>query len=268
MTDPFLADESVGLARVVELAEKRYFSRLTFPEVRRALQALSDLYVHRRDRLARTGALDTEGKRSAFGFFYGSLHYALIEQLVEALGGAAREVESIVELGCGTGTPGAAWALACQPRAKVVAYDIDEWAVREARWWFGTLGVSGSVQRLDVSRFDVARTVGTTATASAMGRRALLLAYVLNEVEPRVRDHLLLCAREWVAKGGVLLVVEPLAKGVAPWWDDWTAAFAGPTARADEWHFPVRLPDRLRLMDKAAGLDHRELGARSLFVRP
>ena len=33
----------------------------------------------------------------------------------------------------------------------------------------------------------------------------------------------------------------------------------------DEWRFAVDLPPLVRLLDKAAGLDHRELTLRSLY---
>ena len=46
--------------------EARHLGRLTFQEVRRALQALSSLYVERRGRLASGAALESEGKRAAF----------------------------------------------------------------------------------------------------------------------------------------------------------------------------------------------------------
>ena len=36
--------------------------------------------------------------------------------------------------------------------------------------------------------------------------------------------------------------------------------------RADRWRFTAELPERLRLLDRAAGLDHRELTARSLYL--
>jgi hypothetical protein len=37
------------------------------------------------------------------------------------------------------------------------------------------------------------------------------------------------------------LVVEPLARGVTPWWGDWTRTFAI-GGWADEWKFDVPLP--------------------------
>ena len=36
--------------------------------------------------------------------------------------------------------------------------------------------------------------------------------------------------------------------------------------RADEWKVPVELPPLLRLFDKAAGLNHRELRFRTLYL--
>jgi hypothetical protein len=36
--------------------------------------------------------------------------------------------------------------------------------------------------------------------------------------------------------------------------------------RADEWRFRVPLPDVVARLDRAAGLDHRELTCRSLWI--
>jgi hypothetical protein len=63
-----------------------------------------------------------------------------------------------------------------------------------------------------------------------------------------------------------VLVVEPLSKKVAPWWYAWCSAFEKTGGRADEWRFPSRLPPTLALLDKASGLDHRTLTARSLWL--
>ncbi len=60
-------------------------------------------------------------------------------------------------------------------------------------------------------------------------------------------------------------MVEPLARGVSPWWDEWEAAFRATGGRADEWRFRAELPPTLKLLDRAAGLDHAQLTARSLF---
>ena len=49
--------------------EARHLSELTFAEVRRGLQALSSLYVERRERLADGAALDGAGKRAAFALY-------------------------------------------------------------------------------------------------------------------------------------------------------------------------------------------------------
>jgi hypothetical protein len=47
-----------------------------------------------------------------------------------------------------------------------------------------------------------------------------------------------------------VLVVEPIAKKLSRWWDDWAEAFIAADGRSDEWRFPVVLPERLALMDK------------------
>ena len=52
--------------------EKRHLARLTFPEVRRALQALSSLYVQRRGRIGTGTAFEGAGKRAAFTSVFSS----------------------------------------------------------------------------------------------------------------------------------------------------------------------------------------------------
>ena len=61
-------------------------------------------------------------------------------------------------------------------------------------------------------------------------------------------------------------VIEPIARRLTSWWDEWAREWKAAGGREDEWRFAVELPDRLALMDKAAGLDHRELTGRSLWL--
>ena len=48
--------------------------------------------------------------------------------------------------------------------------------------------------------------------------------------------------------------------------DAFLTAFRAAGGRADTWRFKAVLPERMRLMDKAAGLHHQELTARSLWL--
>ena len=63
-----------------------------------------------------------------------------------------------------------------------------------------------------------------------------------------------------------MLVVEPLAKSIVPWWERWTAAFERAGGRADEWRWRVDLPAIVLKLDRAVGLDHREITGRSLWL--
>ncbi len=96
-----------------EALEARHRADLSFPEIRRALQALSSLYVERRERMRSGAVFDGKGKRAAFALYYGPLHFLLVREIVRALGPARRSPRRILDLGCGTGTAGAAWALEC-----------------------------------------------------------------------------------------------------------------------------------------------------------
>src|SRR5438128_1834984 len=65
--------------------EQRHLSTLNFSEVRRAVQALSSLYVERRDRLDSAAVFNGAGKRAAFSLFFGPLHFLLVREIVRAL---------------------------------------------------------------------------------------------------------------------------------------------------------------------------------------
>jgi hypothetical protein len=93
------------------------------------------------------------------------------------------------------------------------------------------------------------------------------VAFTVNELDDAGRELLLPRLLEAASRGTELLIVEPLAKRSLDWWSDWERRFRERGGRADEWRFTVELPQRLRLLDKAAGLDHRQLGARSLYLR-
>src|SRR6476620_6046075 len=116
----------------LQALENRHLANLTPSEAARALRALSSCYVERRSKLAKGGALEGAGKRAAFALFYGPLHFLLIREIVRALPGAADGARTLVDLGCGTGASGAAWASECRRRPEVVGIDRHPWALEEA----------------------------------------------------------------------------------------------------------------------------------------
>jgi SAM-dependent methyltransferase len=240
--------------------EARHLSELTFPEVTRALRALSTTYVQRRGRIAQGAALSGAGKRAAFALFYGPIHYLLVREIVGSLQGSTSlgpRNPTLVDLGCGTGASSAAWAHACAPRPKVVGVDRHPWAVKEAAETYRAFGLSYRASVGDVGRGDLPRE-GT----------AFLLAFVLNELEEAVREKLLARLVDRAMRGDRLLVVEPLAGFVAPWWRRWRTTVESSGGRADEWRVRTRLPAIVAKLDRAAGLDHREITGRSLWMSP
>ena len=237
--------------------EARHRAELTFPEVRRALQALSSLYVERRERMAGGGALEGRGKRAAFALYYGAMHFLLVREVVRALGPALAQPRSLVDLGCGTGTAGVAWALERRPPASVTGVDLSGWAISEARFTLQALGVAGTATR------------GDAALAGARDARdGRLAAFTVNELEEAAREGLLDRILAAGAAGAPVLIVEPISRRVSPWWPAWRKAFAGAGGREDDWRFRLRLPPSLALLAKAAGLDARELTCRSLSLSP
>ena len=242
--------------------ETRHLANLRVPEVTRALRALSSAYVERRRQTTTSpggrhvhGALDSAGKRAAFALFYAPLHFIAVSEVVRARGGDTPSPKTIVDLGCGTGAAGAAWALASQPSASVIGIDRHPWAIEEAQWTYQQLGVHGQARRGDVTKAMTIR-----------HGNSVLAAYVLNELPDEARTRVTTRLLETASHGGRVLVIEPIARSIVPWWDDMVARFASVGGQADEWRLPIDLPPLLEKFDRAAGLNHRELTFRSLFV--
>jgi hypothetical protein len=235
--------------------EERHLASLTLPEVRRALQALSSLYVERRGRLGRRDALAGRGKRAAFALFYAPLHFLVVRAIVRELGAAAPAPSRVVDLGSGTGAGGAAWACEAGRRSEVTGIDRNGWAIGEAQWNARALGLRAAFRRGDLSAFAI----------GAPGE-AIVAAYTVNELDDAGRAALLPRLLAASRAGSRVLVVEPIAKAPTPFWTDWSEAVGAAGGRDDAWRLPATLPDRMALLDRAAGLDHRVLTARSLFL--
>jgi SAM-dependent methyltransferase len=237
--------------------DERHRADLDFRELRRGIQALSFLYVERRDRLrSASGPLRGAGKRAAFAAFFGPLHFLTVRRVVRELGAASPAPARILDLGCGTGAAGAAWALEAGSPV-VLGYDLDSRFLEEARWTYRTLGVRGRVRRADLNRL---RLPG--------GKSSILLAFTANELGRDERSRLLGRLLASARRGSGLLVVEPISRRVAPWWREWSDAIRAAGGRSDEWRFKEALPESLRRLDRASGLDHGTLTARSSWISP
>jgi SAM-dependent methyltransferase len=240
----------------IEALAARHLTELRPSELTRALRALSGAYVQRRGE-ALTRSLDSAGKRAAFAMYYAPLHFLTVERIVSALGLHRSPPGTLLDVGCGTGAAGAAWALAGGRTTRVTGLDRHPWAVSEAQWTYRQLGVHGRARVGDLRRLP----------PLAPGT-AIIAAYVLNELPGDVRERLETVLLESVTADMQLLVVEPIARRVTPWWERTAARFTAVGARTDEWRFEVELPRRLAQLDEATGLRHEVLTARSLYWAP
>jgi len=235
--------------------EARHLADLRVPELTRALRALSSAYVERRHKVSSGATLDSAGKRAAFALFYAPLHFIATYHVVQALSATDARTRAIVDLGCGTGAAGAAWAVASGGSPAVRGIDRHPWAVEEARWTYQQLRVAGHAKQGDLVR-------------AAMPPRgsAVVAAYALNELPDESRQRVQTKLIDAARAGAAILVLEPIARSVTPWWDAAAEHVIGAGGRADRWRISVDLPPILRLLDRAAGLDHRELKIRSLYA--
>lgn len=248
--------------------DERHLADLTPSEVTRALRALSSCYVERREKLASGGALDGAGKRAAFALFYGPQHFFVTREVVRAVlpaneapapeavlppeGGSYTR---IIDLGCGTGTAGAAAALETGAKA-IEGFDVNPWAVREANWTYKAFGLSGRATVVNVTRLKIQAGPGSL----------VLAAYTINELPEDARGPMLARLLDAHDRGAAILLIEPIARRVNRWWGGWAKAFRAAGGRDDEWRFTSSLPPRQRALARAAGLDVQKLTARSLFL--
>ena len=235
--------------------EERHLRQLSFQEVRRAVQALSQIYVQKRDRLSTGAALGGAGKRAAFALFYGPIHLLFLRQVIEQLEVDASSVRSVLDLGCGTGVGAAAWALATKTTPRVTGVDINPWATGEALWTYRYFGLEAQTIKADASR-----ALRSTPADLIIG------AYTTNELSDEGRRELLKQLQSAAQKGSAVLIIEPIAKRQLPWWPKWCEALEALGGQSREWSLHLDMPDRLGLLDKASGLNHRVMKGRTLWV--
>jgi hypothetical protein len=235
--------------------ERRHLSELRVPEVTRALRALSSAYVERRQKVAEGATMDSAGKRAAFALFYGPLHFLIVRLVLAALH-ASQVPGTILDLGCGTGVAGAAWASAWTgPKPSIVGIDRHPWAVEEAKWTYRHFGLQAQVRRGALDRLP-----------SLDAGSGIVAGWVLNELSEDRRVTLERAILRAGQDGVSVLVLEPLSRAATPWWKETAARVCEIGGRADEWRFPIELPPLQRLLDRAAGLRHHELLARTLSM--
>jgi hypothetical protein len=248
MTDPRFDDW-------LEALQRRHLADLEFSQVTRAVRALSARYVERRTRLAERGGLDTAGKRAAYAVYYSPLHFLIVRSVVESLPASLPSGSTLADLGCGGGAAGAAWGSFLG--ADVIGVDTHPWAVAEAPHAYRAFGLKFDMRRAHVVHTPIARKA-----------KGIVLGWVVNELDAEARDALLGRLLEAAGRGVATLILEPIATRLVPWWPDWVEAFKRIGGRADEWRFPVTLPDWLARLDRAAGMRHDELTARSIYIAP
>lgn len=234
--------------------EAEHLADLTFAEVARALRALSSTYVERRSTLSGGAALSGTGKRAAFALFYGPLHFLLVRHIVSSLEAGQAAGRTIVDLGCGTGAAGAAWADACHAARHVIGIDRHPWSVKQAVRTYRRFGLKHRMLQVDLVEADWPRA------------EALVAAFALNELAAPARTAAIRRLIERGRRGESVLIVEPLARFVAPWWKQAASEVEAIGGRADEWRIRVELPEIVSKLDRAAGLDHREVTGRSIWL--
>ena len=249
-----------GIEKWADAVVARHTSNFSRPEFLKAVRALSARYVEQRAALPGRSVLDSAGKRAAFAGFYAPLHLLTAVLALRELEAGQPGPISILDLGCGTGVAGAAWALATSSPSRITGIDRNAWTLAEARWNWNALGLVGRVRRE-----DLVGALDQESRARDLGSRAIACGWSLNELpgdaRARTFDSLLRAA----SHGARVFVIEPIATSAAPWWPDWAARALSAGGRADSWRFTAPLPPLLAALDRDAGFDRDALTARSVY---
>lgn len=235
--------------------EAFYGQNLTFPEIRRALQALSTRYVQKRDKVHGHDKMGL-GHQAAFCLFYGALHGLIV---AETLGKLTPVLQlpsgaKILDLGCGNGICGAVWARLTPNPGPVHGIERQKWAVTATRQTYRQMGLKGLA------------TTGCFLKSKWPKADAILAAWALNELNTsereKVRSRMLLHQNQ----GGYLFVLEPISRAISPWWEKWGQPLLDQGANRGELKLNLSLPPLLAKLDKAAGMNHRQVKVRYLVA--
>ena len=255
---------ATGFTRWIADLDDRHLRDMTTSEVARALRALSSTYVERRARLSGRGAFDTAGKRAAYALYYAPRRFLTIAHILEHIGAPTGPIH-IIDVGCGTGAAGAAWAGHAGPGTSVLGVDVHPWAIEETRATYRAFGLNGQTRRSSALAAATAwkdgRTRGDTARATG-----LALSYVANELDADERAALLVTLLEAARRGTRVFVMEPLSRKTSPWWNGWVDAFERAGGRTDEWRVRIDPPATTLALGRATGLDAVEATGRTLWI--
>jgi hypothetical protein len=253
--------EASTLARFeswLDAAIRRYVPPLAFSEVRKGVQSLSSLYVERRQ-VGELGARSVQGdaKRAALASFYAPLHFLVTHAAIGELEPAAwPALRRAFDVGCGTGAVAAALACSLKTPPPLVLLDRSGWALAEARHTLRAFGIAAQTRRGVVPE----------ALPHAARGELMMLGWAVNELETPARARLLDALEAAAARGAALLMLEPLAGRIAPWWSEWAQRLAPYGARERIVKREIERPAWIARLDEAAGLDHRVVGARVLAL--
>ncbi len=233
----------------------RHTHALEFREIRQGVRALSSLWLERRagGELARR-AIEGQGKRAALATYFAPLHLLTLHHALQQFGDETLlGVRRIFDLGCGTGACGAAAGAALARPGSILGVDRSAWVLGEARRTWSQFGLRQRTRRAELP----------DGIPEGSDGDALVLGWVVNELEAHPRDELRERLRAALTRGARVVVAEPLARGVSPWWEAWGEAL---DARSETVRLRVERPAWIEKMDLASGLDHSTLGARVMFA--
>ncbi len=257
MKIPYLEGEiRHNFDRWLEETVARLSPPLTFTEIRKGVQAVTEIYGSRSGNPEHAAkAIEGQGKRAALATFFASLHFLTTHHALVMIGEESfGPVRRIYDLGCGSGSVGAAAAQTLGGPVRMIGIDRSGWALDETKQTWRAFGLNGKLQRAELPG---------TFPKTARGD-LICMGWTLSELSNADRAILLRRTRAAVRRGVPVLILETISQRSSTWWSEWEESLGELGVRSEMIRVPIDRPFWIQDMDKAARLDHQVIGARVL----
>ncbi len=161
-------------------------------------------------------AVEGRGKRAALATYYAPLHFLATQHALARIGparfGPVRRVFDSAAEPARRAPP----RRACSIAASVVAIDRSGFALSEARHTYAAFGLLAQTKRAQLPERLPRPAPGDL----------WVLGWAVNELDERSRNALGERLVRAIESGVRVLLLEPLASGVVPWWPEWGTELA------------------------------------------
>lgn len=220
-----------------------------------AIQAASRNYTSQRQRLSQSVAPSPAIQLAQHGY-YGVMHALIVQAIAAYFHIQQWPFQRLIDIGCNTGVAGLTLCAQLPTITSYIGLEPQRWAAKKAKQFQLACAIPGKI-------FS-----GTGLTWQPQKGDLILLSFVLNEMTESQRKVLHSKLLHHLEKGAGILIIEPIARHITPWWDSWLQSFL-PWSYSQanlQKAWPVQTPQMWFESHHGAGFHHQRWKARSLWI--